>query len=237
MARSGGREIGMSFLRLALLSIVVLVTACGDPISQAQPARILVMGDSLLAWHRLAGKSVADTLSDDLEEVVVDRSVSAARVIYNLPLTGAAGLSIPKQFRPGDWDWVVVNGGGNDLWLGCGCLACARKLDKLVASDGSGGAIPDMLAKLRETGAQVIYVGYLRSPGRGSVIEHCRDDGNELEARITKAAALDDGIHMLSLKDMVPHGDRSYHALDMIHPSQKASAEISRQLAEIIRSN
>lgn len=227
----------MSFLRLLLLPFVLLLTACGDPVPQAQPARVLVMGDSLLAWHSLAGKSVADALSRDLQEEVVDRSVSAARVIYNLPLTGGAGLSIPKQFRAGKWDWIVVNGGGNDLWLGCGCLACARKLDRLVAADGSGGAIPKMLEDLRATGAQVIYVGYLRSPGRGSMIEHCRDDGDELEARTARAAARDDGIHMLSLKGMVPHGDRSYHALDMIHPSQKASAEISRRLAEIIRAN
>ncbi|KIC21731.1 GDSL family lipase, partial [Leisingera sp. ANG-S3] len=36
---------------------------------------------------------------------------------------------------------------------------------------------------------------------------------------------------------LVPYGDRSYHALDMIHPSVKASSEIGRKVAEIIRTN
>ena len=116
-------------------------------------------------------------------------------------------------------------------------LACNRKLDKLISTDGRMGAIPGMLADLRATGAKVIYVGYLRSPGVGSLIEHCRDEGNELEARIERLAALDEGIHFLSLKELVPFGDRSYHALDMIHPSVKASSEIGRKVAEIIQAH
>ncbi|MFY0311978.1 SGNH/GDSL hydrolase family protein [Leisingera sp. D0M16] len=195
------------------------------------------MGDSLLAWHSLSGKSVTDAVARELQEPVVDRSVSAARVIYKLPISGAAGMNIRKQYTPGKWDWVIVNGGGNDLWLGCGCFACNRKMDKLISSDGRQGAIPGMLSELRATGAKVIYVGYLRSPGVGSLIEHCRDEGNELESRIERLAALDEGIYFVSNKDLVPYGDRSYHALDMIHPSVKGSSEIGRKVAAIIQAN
>ncbi|MEW2912516.1 SGNH/GDSL hydrolase family protein [Leisingera sp. JC11] len=224
-------------MRRLLLPLLFLLSACGDTVPADQPSRILAMGDSLLAWHGLAGKSISDTVARELQEPVVDRSVSAARIIYKLPISGAAGMNIRKQYLPGEWDWVIVNGGGNDLWLGCGCIACSRKMDKLISADGREGAIPGMLSELRATGAKVIYVGYLRSPGVGSLIEHCRDEGNELEDRIGQLAAQDDGIFFLSNKDLVPYGDRSYHALDMIHPSVKASSEIGRKVAEIIRSN
>ncbi|NVK15321.1 MAG: SGNH/GDSL hydrolase family protein [Rhodobacteraceae bacterium] len=227
----------MTFLRRLLLPFLFLLSACGDAVPEGQSARILAMGDSLLAWHSLAGKSISDTVSQELQEPVVDRSVSAARILYKLPVSGAAGMNIGKQYTPGEWDWVIVNGGGNDLWLGCGCFACDRKMNRLISSDGRTGAIPAMLIGLRETGAKVIYVGYLRSPGVGSLIEHCRDEGNELEARIGRLAEQEDGIFFLSNKDLVPYGDRSYHAADMIHPSVKASSEIGRKVAQIIRQN
>ncbi|MCP5072461.1 MAG: SGNH/GDSL hydrolase family protein [Rhodobacteraceae bacterium] len=193
------------------------------------------MGDSMMAFHGAAGRAISDIIEKELNEPVVDRAVLGARVIYHLPISGAAGLSIPQQYRAGNWDWIIVNGGGNDLWLGCGCVVCDRKMDRLIAKDGRSGAIPSMLVKLRRTGAQVIYVGYLRSPGRGSPIEYCRDEGNELERRVYRLVQLDPGLHFVSLADLVPHGDRSYHGIDMIHPSVKGSAAIGRRVADIIR--
>lgn len=218
-----------------LLVLIVFLSACSGPTQNDQTARILAIGDSLLAWNNISGQSIPDAVAKTLGEPVIDRSVSAARIIYHLPVSGSAGLNIRKQYQSGDWDWIIVNGGGNDLWLGCGCIACDRKLDKLVTQDGRKGAIPGMLSELRKTGAQIIYVGYLRSPGVGSPIEHCRKEGDILEQRITRLADLDDGIYFLSLRDLVPHGDRSYHALDMIHPSIKASAAIGNKIADIIQ--
>ena len=156
-------------------------------------------------------------------------------MLYSLPISGAMGLSIAKQYRPGKWDWVIVNGGGNDLWLGCGCRACERTMHRMISPDGRRGKIPGLLSQLRQNGARVIYVGYLRSPGVGSLIDHCRADGNELERRLAKLAQLDKGLFFLSLADLVPHGDRSYHTIDMIHPSTKATAEIGARIAKIIK--
>ncbi|MCP5089147.1 MAG: SGNH/GDSL hydrolase family protein [Rhodobacteraceae bacterium] len=193
------------------------------------------MGDSMMAFHGASSRAVSDVVERQLGEPVVDRSVIGARIIYNLPISGAAGLSIPQQYRDGNWNWIIVNGGGNDLWLGCGCVVCNGKMERLISRNGRQGAIPRMLSKLRKTGAQVVYVGYLRSPGLGSPIEYCRDEGNELEHRVTRMAALDDGIHFVSLADLVPHGDRSFHGVDMIHPSIKGSAAIAQRVAGVIR--
>ncbi|WP_247744783.1 SGNH/GDSL hydrolase family protein [Shimia sp. R11_0] len=199
--------------------------------------RIMAMGDSMMAWHALTQASVSHAIEDALDEPVSSYAVSGARVLYSLPVTGALGLRISSQYRKGDWDWIVLNGGGNDLWLGCGCGACTRTMEKLISEDGKRGAIPEMVQRLRATGAQVAYVGYLRSPGVWSPIEGCRDNGAVLEERITRLAELDWGVHFVSLQDLVPEGDRSFHGVDMIHPSLKGSREIGKRVAAVISTN
>ena len=220
------------FLKLA--AAAALLAGCGETVSRDFPSRILVVGDSMLATHRLSDLAVADAMEKTLREPVVDRSTIGARFHYALPLSGRAGLNITKQYVPGQWDWIVVNGGGNDLWLGCGCMVCDAKIDRLISDDGKRGTIPGFLSELRQTGAKVIYVGYMRSPGRASPIEHCRDEGAELERRISTLSELDRGLYYLPLAELVPDGDGSFHALDMIHPSVKGSTAIGQLVANVI---
>lgn len=200
-------------------------------------ARILAIGDSLMAWHSLTGQSIPAVLSDELDEPVVNRSVSGARLLFKVPLMAQAGMEISSQYVEGDWDWVILNGGGNDLWFGCGCHQCDAKLDKLIMPSGTEGAIPELISDLRQAGSQVLFFGYLRSPGVGSLIEDCKEPGDELEARIADFAKKQDGVYFLSNADLVPDGDLSFHGLDRIHPSIKASRAIGERLADIIRKN
>ena len=247
----------------AIISLVVAVTQAGcvqsaseaeavtAPVAAAEPmsepgpgtgkdaavpaARILAMGDSMVAWHSVSGRSLADVLADDLGEPVVNRAVGAARIVYPLPITGALGLNIAKQYRGGTWDWVVMNGGGNDIFLGCGCKACEHKVDRMVSETGAEGMIPDLMRDIRASGARVIYLGYLRSPGVGSIIDSCLPAGNRFEARLARMAEADPGIYFLSLADLVPEGDRSFHGIDMIHPSVKGSQAIAHRVAALIK--
>ena len=222
---------------LALLAAFLLSPAPTLAQAKASAPRILVIGDSLIASHSISGRGVAGRLSQILRVPVKDNSVAGARMIYNLPITGAMGLSIPKQFREGDWDWVIVNGGGNDVWLGCGCNRCERKINRMIARDGRRGVIPGLVSRIRQSGARVLYLGYLRSPGFDTPIEECKDEGDDLEARIARLAVLDRGIFFHSITDLVPHGDLSFHAIDRIHPSLKGSAAIAQRLARVIRAN
>lgn len=224
------------FARYVLISAFGLGLAATAQIAGAEgrSPRILAMGDSLMASHSISGRSVADNLSRMLGEPVLNRAVLGARMIYKLPISGAMGLSIPAQFRGDGWDWVVMTGGGNDLWLGCGCGRCQRKMDRLIAQDGTSGALPQLMARVRKSGARVVYVGYLRSPGIHTPIEHCKDEGDELEARVARLAQRVEGVHYLSLQDLVPRGDTSFFALDGIHPSVKASRAIAERLATLL---
>lgn len=221
---------------LVILIACLTVAGCGETATPDQSSRILAMGDSLLAWNRASNRSVADQLEVMLREPIVDRSVVGAQVIYGLPVSGSMGLRIGSQFRPGNWDWIILNGGGNDLLLGCGCVSCARRLDRLINADGTWGEIPALVSTLRSTGARVIYLGYLRSPGVDSAIEHCRTVGDDLDARLTRLAAHDSGVYFVSLADLVPSGDTRFHDVDRIHPSPRGSAGISQKVARIIQS-
>ncbi len=224
----------MRFLLVALFFMTFGLSACTEAPDSQNPARILTMGDSMLAWNELSGQSVSHIVERSLNEPVVDRTVRGAKINHVLPISGAMGMRIEKQYTEGNWDWIILNGGGNDLWLGCGCIKCDGVINSMISADGRSGKIPAMVAKLRETNARVIFVGYLRSPGVGSPIEHCKDDGDVLESRIAKMAQMDDGFYYVTLKDMVPHGSTSYHTIDMIHPSILASQEIGKRVAKVV---
>lgn len=208
---------------MRFLSIFILVLWAG--FTQAnENARIQLLGDSLMATHVLTGRSVPNVLSRVLEEPVANRS-----------LTGAMMRGVSRQYTAGDYEWVVLNGGGNDLWLGCGCADCDERMARVISEDGSAGMLPDLVARIRADGARVIYVGYLRSPGFGSPIEHCRDDGDEMERRVSLMANAMDGVWLMSNKELVPSGDKSFHAFDRIHPSVKGSRVIGKRIASVIR--
>jgi acyl-CoA thioesterase I len=222
---------------LYLLGLLTLL-GCAEPAPPDAQARILLMGDSLLASNRSIGSAVADVIEADTGQEVIDRSVPGARYFHALPISGSAGLRISAQYRPGAWDVVIMNGGGNDLLLGCGCGQCDRMLSRLISPDGRSGAIPALVKQISDTGAQVIYVGYLRNPGTVTPIRACGPAGNELDRRLTALDRLDDGMIFLPMADLVPHGDSSFHQIDRIHPSAKGSREISlRIMRQIALSN
>jgi hypothetical protein len=76
----------------ALIAIVVL-SGCVEPVAQQGEARILLLGDSMMASNRLSGQSVSRVIEATRGEPVVDRSVPAALF-----------ASISQQYRPGPWD-------------------------------------------------------------------------------------------------------------------------------------
>ena len=219
---------------LTLMSLA-LILAQAAPASAREKMNVLVMGDSFMTSNGSNGNAVPNVLARDLGAKVKSTAVTGARFGYKMPITGALGFNISKQFRDGNWDYVVMNGGGNDLWLGCGCMRCKKRLNRLISADGTTGQIPTAVRRARQTGAQVIYVGYLRSPGLGSPIEHCKKVGAALEARIAVMAKQDVGISFVSLADMVPHGDSSFHGSDMIHPSPKGSIAATQRIVAAIR--
>lgn len=220
---------------LPFLLSCLLISGCGETVSESTEARILLMGDSMMASNAIGGNTVANWMEANLGVEVIDRSVAGAKYFYYLPISGAAGLRLDAQYRPGPWEWIVLNGGGNDLLFGGGCGQSTAQLDRLITPDGRHGAIPGFVANLRASGARVLYVGYLRNPGMATPIKSCGPAGNEMDRRLTKMAALTEGVDFMAISDLVPYRDPSYHQLDRIHPSPKGSREIARRIAEHIK--
>lgn len=212
--------------------LAFLLAGCAEQVSRN--SRILAIGDSMLAWHKGTGSAITEVAERTLGEEIVDRSVVGARFLYDLPITGAMGLNISKQYVDGGWDWVVINGGGNDLWFGCGCVDCDGIIDGMISRDGRSGKIPRLISEIQNTGARVIFVGYLHSPGAFSIIDHCKAEDIDFEQRISILADRTDGFFYLKTSDIVPTGDLSFHSPDRIHPSRKGSHEVGKRVAEII---
>lgn len=217
----------------ALIALTMLAALPGT--ANAKDARILAIGDSLMAWHRGSDSSIADIVARELQEPVENRSISGARIIYRLPISGSLGMKISSQYRGDSVDWVIITGGGNDLWLGCGCNRCERRMTSMITPDAGRGELVDLVQRIRSQGARVLYLGYLRSPGADSPIEACKNEAEAFEARLAKLAEQDPGVYFHSIADLVPMGDRSFHGADMIHPSRKASSIIGQQIAKVIK--
>lgn len=220
---------------IVLLGLSGLLFACQDSVRHNQDARILAIGDSLLSWNSAFGSSVPDVISKELGQPVVNRSVSGAWMLTRDGDEEGRGVNVPYQYEQGAWEWVVVNGGGNDLLFGCGCGRCDTVMDRLISADGSAGQIPDLVRRIRADGARVLYTGYLRSPDLLTPIEHCKNDGDELETRIARLAAAEDGVYYVSMQDVVPPGGLTYFAPDLIHPARKTSRKVGERLASAIR--
>ncbi len=215
------------YIVLVLYSALVVIAFANPGFANERNSslRILTIGDSLMAWNAIGKGSIPDVMELVTGAELVDRSRIASFV-----LTGG----IAGQYIEGDWDWVVVTGGGNDLWMGCGCQRCENSLDAMISSNGKSGRIADLLLRARAEGARVIYVGYLRSPGINTPIEHCKADGDELERRIELFARNHPDIYYISLVDLVPFGALNYLSFDRIHPSRFASFFIAERIIELI---
>ena len=216
---------------LAVLLIVTGLSACTDTAPRGG-GDILVLGDSIVAWN--GGRSIPDVIANQTGRSVTSRAVPGAQFDNGSTIASAVGFDIQQQFPGGRWNWVVVNGGANDLSADCGCGACGASVNALIAPDGQSGSIPAFLQRLRaQTGAQVMWMGYYAGSGSGS-FAGCRDDLVEIESRIATFAAGRPGIHFVDSEDVIDRGDRGLFAGDNVHPSARGSARIGAYLAQEI---
>jgi len=215
---------------LAVLLIVTGLAACTDTAPRGG-GDILALGDSIMAWNGSA--AIPDVIASATGRSVTSRAVPGAQFDNDSTIASAVGFDIQQQFPGGRWNWVLVNGGANDLSADCGCGACGASVKALIGPEGQG-SIPAFLQKLRaETGAQVMWMGYYAGSGSGS-FAGCRDDLVEIEARIAGFAARTPGMHFVDSEDVIDRSDRGLFAGDNVHPSPRGSARIGAYLAQEI---
>jgi lysophospholipase L1-like esterase len=225
MNAARGSLLGAAFACLGLL---------GGCAPGADPdARVLAVGDSVLAWNRGARASIPEVAARALGLDVINAAVPGARVIQPSPLRAALGLSVPAQVVPGPRDWAIVNGGANDLSSACGCTGCDAALDALVSPDGSVGAMPDLVRQVQAAGAaRVAVLGYYGpSQAGGGSFAACDDEFAALDVRLARMASARPGVIFVPTRAVVA-GSPALYARDRVHPSVAGSDVIGKALAD-----
>ncbi|MFZ3582086.1 SGNH/GDSL hydrolase family protein [Loktanella sp. DJP18] len=204
------------------LALCLLLAGCAAP--QQGPVTMLAVGDSILSWNRLSGGDIPRVAAQATGRAVDNRSVSGARFLR----------SIPNQYREGPWDWVIVNGGANDLKRTCGCAGCDDTLDALVTPDGQGGAMADFARTLAARGHRIALLGYYGTSIAGGPFAPCADELTELSRRLDLLANDDVAIIFVDAKDAIDPADLSLYDGDLTHPSPVGAALIGALISRSI---
>ena len=210
------------------LTITVLgstATACKSSDKTAEEATILAVGDSFLDWHSEDAQSIPDVIGEQLDMATDNASVSGAMVLSN------DDSAIPNQYREGNWDWVIINGGGNDITDRCACDDCTDVMGTLIAEDGSSGALRALAEQAVIDGAQVVLVGYMNLPEEAEESPQCDDELVELRARKAAMANTLSGAIFVDASQVMDGTDLDLYDTDNLHPSVLGSRAVGELIA------
>ena len=203
---------------------------CPD-IEEMADANIQVIGDSVFGSDAERCASIAGFMSLRLELKVTDNAIPGATVI------GEDG--IPSQYEPGNWNWTVIDGGGNDAMAYCSegdDDECDEKLDEIM-TDNNKGLMPDLISKAKNDGSKIIILGYYSVP-EGSEFEDLILEIELLNDRYKEFAEANDDVYFISLKDvMSPEETPDYYSEDLVHPSEEGHQAIGNHIADFITAN
>ncbi|MBU2992527.1 SGNH/GDSL hydrolase family protein [Octadecabacter sp. 1_MG-2023] len=221
----------MGFLNwTAALAVALGLTACSFvPTSVDTDADVIVVGDSILAWHRGTGLSIPSVVEQQSGLDVSNVSISGATFL------GSRG--IPTQYADSDWDWMIVDGGGNDLLPTCGMPDAGRVLDALISQDGQSGAMPAFISRVAGQGVNVILLGYYPVSERGGAFAGCVTELDELSARQARFAETISSVTFVDAGKVVGSGDEAAYAEDWVHPSPRGAALVGQLITSAIRAN
>lgn len=226
--RAGGKGAAVWLSLVASL----LVSACVGTTAPQQDGRILVIGDSVLDMHSAGGAAISDVVADRLGMVARNESVSGARLSSTSPEVAARGGDIRQQYVAGDWDWVLLNGGANDLLWECGCNHCSENLDGMITPDGQRGDIPVLVRNITKSGARVMLLGYYRGNEKPNPFSICTEEVGALNARLARFAAETPGVYYVAAADVIDPANPRHWYFDRVHPSRLGSRLIGEQVAK-----
>lgn len=205
----------------------------------AQPAgAILAIGDSFLEWNAEETRSIPDVVARRLDRPVKNRAVSGASFVQPNGCAAEEGFDVQAQYFSGGWDWVIVNGGGNDLNGQCDCGTCGELMDALISPDGITGDIPTFVRAVTDTGAKVMWVGYYDMPADASYgFDRCNDELEAIRPRLEAMAFSLPDVWYVSADEVIdptePNAD-DFIDDDRVHPSIAGSDRIGKLVADAI---
>ena len=219
----------------ALCIVVASCSAAATDETAVGEIAILALGDSVLGWNAWSGESIPEVIGEILGRPVINAAAGGAHLSHPERASAADGLDIRGQYFEGDWDWVVLDGGGNDLHDDCGCEECGEVLDDLVSADGRTGEIPEFVSGLIDGGTQVMLIGYYAVPSDAEFgFDRCVDEAAEHGRRLQAVAAGIDGVWFVSAGDVISPENTPAYASDLVHPSPAGSRLVGEYVAAAI---
>ena len=192
---------------------------------------ILAIGDSVFAWRMRSCETVPDVAAQALGRKLRHKAVNGARI------TGG-DHPITDLFEPGNWDWVLLDGGGNDLNNECECgKDCDAVLDTLISEDGSTGEIPALVETILASGSRVGLYGYFQIDESASYgFDECREELDVLHARQKRLAERHERVVFLDARQVVsPTSTPDAYAFDHVHPSAQGAEIVGQFIASELR--
>ena len=215
-----------------LVSLLALWLVAGCSGAPATTPRILAIGDSVLAFHKPLGGSVPDVVADRLGQPVANRAVSGARISNTLSPDPARQYDIRTQYTPGNWDWVIFNGGANDLLWECGCNRCDATLDGMISANGARGDIPALLSPIARSDTRVAVLGYYDGHALPNAFSGCEASIDRLNARLAAMAARNPNMIYVDAGVAMNRADPGLWFVDRVHPSRRGARAIGALLAQ-----
>ncbi|MEL6344287.1 MAG: SGNH/GDSL hydrolase family protein [Myxococcota bacterium] len=207
-----------------------LTTDTGDGQTNPGTNDIYAIGDSIMAWNGEEGSAIPDIVGQERGQRAINASIGGT-MITDFPQEPER--SILNQYTDGDWSWLVMDGGGNDLNDLCGCGDCDAVMDSMISADGSRGRLPGFVGPLASSGIRVAFMGYPELPdGAAFGFNRCDDVFAELDARIERMAAFDERIIFVDMAEVITASDLEMFVDDRVHPSAQGSAVMGRHLAQ-----
>jgi hypothetical protein len=214
---------------------------------------VLFLGDSAIEhipWeiHVPCGSIMYQT-AIRLDEKAGLNAVGGARML------GSHG-TIPDQYTDDkDWSWVVISGGGNDLFLHDSCHKgrgkpwdpeCVGFMDKIIklepeASQGATGAVPDLVSRCLAHGSKVLLLSYWQVP-TWSPLEIFQPASQEVMKRYRAMAEQMQDVHHLNISDFIDGASETFkeNRRDFdddggTHLSAIGAAKVAAAVAKLIR--
>ncbi len=203
---------------------------CEEIAALANQPSILAIGDSVFAWRQQTCRTIPDIVALELDRRVEHAAVNGARVTGgDHPIVG--------QYRPGAWEWVLVDGGGNDLNNECECgVDCDPVLDELLNEEGTRGQLAGLVERILDDGARVLLYGYYEVPETANYgFDECIAEIDELRERQERLAARHDRVTFVDGRDVVTvEGTPEAYAFDDVHPSKEGARLVGELIAKRI---
>ncbi|MEO1746561.1 MAG: SGNH/GDSL hydrolase family protein [Pseudomonadota bacterium] len=196
-------------------------------------SRVLIIGDSIMAWAHEEGASVAHAAEEVIGDIVVNRAFGGRRITSE---NDNDDDTIADQYVPHPWSVVVVNGGYNDLASGCDCRACDEIMDRLISPDAKSGDYVEMVTRFQDLGAHVVLVGYHELlTGGPERLSPCIPLVAELERRRARVAATRDKVSLLDSTKIIDRDNPEHYDEDGLHLSLEGTRLLGLAIGEHIR--